>query len=196
MIRIMKGKEPDFWNDFKMKNPGVRYEQLNDLETGKQVRKDLREYLLQQQYKICCYCCRRIDLDNSLNEHIRPQALYPDQTMDYGNIVASCTKDHKTCGSKKGNQYDENLFVSPLDRDCEEHFAFFPNGDIAGLTEKGEYTIKVLGLDSYKLKQARAAVYRNCELYDESLLQWYLEVHEGILEPFADVIRYYVKNNM
>lgn len=71
---------------------------------------------------------------------------------------------------------------------------FFPNGEIAGLTEKGEYTIKVLGLDSYKLTQARASVYRNCELYDKSLLSWYLEAHEGILEPFADVIRFYVRN--
>lgn len=194
MIRIIKGKEPDFWCNFRMKNPGIRYEQLNDSESGKQIRKELREYLLQQQYKICCYCCRRIDLDNSLNEHIRPQALYPDETMDYDNIIASCAKDHKTCGSKKDNQYDENLFVSPLDQDCEEHFAFFPNGEIAGLTEKGEYTIKVLGLDSYKLTQARASVYRNCELYDKSLLSWYLEAHEGILEPFADVIRFYVRN--
>ena len=194
MIRIIKGKEPDFWHDFKMKNPGIQYDQLNDSETGKQVRKNLREHLLQQQYKICCYCCRRIDLDNSLNEHIRPKAVYPKETMDYDNIIVSCAKDHKTCGPKKDNQYDEHLFVSPLDEDCEEHFAFFPNGDIVGLTEKGKYTIKILGLDSYKLKQARAAVYLNCEYCDEESMKWYLEAHEGMLEPFVDVIRYYVKH--
>ena len=39
--------------------------------------------------------------------------MYPDESIDYENIIASCIKDHKTCGFKKGNQYDENQFVSP-----------------------------------------------------------------------------------
>ncbi|MBR4027028.1 MAG: helix-turn-helix domain-containing protein, partial [Lachnospiraceae bacterium] len=137
----------------------------------------------------------RIDMKDSLNEHIKPKDLYPNETMEYKNIIVSCAKDSNICGPKKQNYYDKNLFVSPLDEDSEEHFAFFPNGDIVGLTEKGDYTIKILGLDSYKLKQARAAVYQVCQYCDEELLNWYLEMHEGKLEPFIDVIRYYKKSS-
>jgi uncharacterized protein (TIGR02646 family) len=100
-------------------------------------------------------------LDDSLNEHIHPEDYYPNETMDCGNIVVSCANDNKICGPMKDNKYDEKLFVSPLDDDCEEHFAFFPNGEIVGVTDKGKYTASLLGLDSsYKLKQARAAVYK------------------------------------
>lgn len=195
MIHIKKAEEPDFWSDFKKKNPKLRYHQLGSLEKGAEVRKKLREYLLAQQYYICCYCCKRIDMKDSLNEHIKPKDLYPNETMEYKNIIVSCAKDSNICGPKKQNYYDKNLFVSPLDEDSEEHFAFFPNGDIVGLTEKGDYTIKILGLDSYKLKQARAAVYQVCQYCDEELLNWYLEIHEGKLEPFIDVIRYYKKSS-
>ena len=195
MIKITKEGEPDFWTNFKRKNPEVNYYQLSNSEAGIQVRKKLRDYLVKEQYRICCYCCRRIDMNNSLNEHVRPKDLYPNETMDYDNILASCSKDEKTCGPQKDNDYDEKMFVSPLEEDCEKHFAFFPNGDIAGLTDRGEYTIKILGLDSYKLKQARAAVYQNCQYCDETSLKWYLEVHDGAKEPFLDVIQYYVNSN-
>lgn len=101
MIKITKEGEPDFWTNFKRKNPEVNYYQLSNSEAGIQVRKKLREYLVKEQYRICCYCCRRIDMNNSLNEHVRPKDLYPNETMDYDNILASCSKDEKTCGPQK-----------------------------------------------------------------------------------------------
>lgn len=196
MIHITKDEEPEFWKEFKRKNPNLSYHQLQDTEEGRAIRQRLREHLLNQQHYICCYCCRGIDMENSLNEHIRPKDSYPNETMNYENILASCEKDKKTCGPKKDNEYDERMFVSPLDENCEEQFAFFPNGDIVGTTEKGEYTAKVLGLDSYKLQQARKAIYKNCSDMDQDSLQWYLEEHDGRLQPFIDVIRYYAKNEL
>lgn len=193
MIKIIKGAEPEDWKAFKKKNPRLNYRQLNDSEKGKEVRRSLREQLLKEQKCVCCYCCKRINLDNSLNEHIRPEDFYPKETMDYANIIVSCSDDKKTCGPKKDNNYDEKLFVSPLEEDCEKHFSFAPDGEIIGETDRGEYTIKLLGLDSYKLKRARAAVYQVCQCYDEETVRWYSEVHEDGFEPFIDVIRYWGK---
>lgn len=190
MIKITKEEEPDFWKAFKKKNPKIRYNQLNKSEDGREIRRALREHLIKKQYGLCCYCCKRIDMDDSLNEHIRPEDTYPNDTMLYENIIVSCAKNINTCGPKKDNFFNEKLFVSPLDEDCEQHFAFFPNGEIVGTTVKGEYTVDLLGLNSYKLIQARAAKNLNCEYCDKELLKEYLEIHDGKLEPFIDIIRY------
>lgn len=189
MIHIEKGAEPEFWKGFRKKHPKIHYAQLEDTEEGKEIRQKLRKHLIAEQYSVCCYCCREIDSDNSLNEHIKPQSVFSEQTMDYENIIASCRGKNSTCGPHKDKAYDEALFVSPLDTDYEEHFAFAPDGSIIGLTDKGEYTIKLLGLDSYALQSARKAVYYNCINLDPDSLGWYLEPHEGKYEPFIDVIR-------
>ena len=42
MIKITKEGEPDFWTNFKRKNPEVNYYQLSNSEAGIQVRKTER----------------------------------------------------------------------------------------------------------------------------------------------------------
>ena len=65
------------------------------------------------------------------NEHIEPS--HPGKIWqapaDYKNIVASCNNS-ETCGNKKGNNYDPQNFVSPLDEDCEDKFTYYPDGKI------------------------------------------------------------------
>ena len=90
MIHIEKGVEPEFWKGFRKKHPKIHYAQLEDTEEGKEIRQKLRKHLIAEQYSVCCYCCREIDSDNSLNEHIKPQSVFSEQTMDYENIIASC----------------------------------------------------------------------------------------------------------
>lgn len=191
MKRINKGTEPEFWKEFKRKHPQTSYRDLGQVKKGAEVRHKMREQLMKEQYYLCCYCCRQIDEENSLNEHIRPEDHYPNETMDFMNLVASCKKDIDSCGPGKKNKYDEELFVSPLDEDCEEHFIFFPNGEMRGVTDKGRYTVDLLSLDSYKLCQARAAKYRVCDMCDNELIQWYLEPHEGRLDAFPDMVSYF-----
>lgn len=87
MIRIVKGEEPADWKAFKKKNPRIVYRRLDSSETGREIRRNLRRHLLEEQYHVCCYCCKRIGLENSLNEHIRPEDFYPNETMDYTNII-------------------------------------------------------------------------------------------------------------
>jgi hypothetical protein len=91
--------------------------------------------------------------------------------MDYENIVVSCTRGKDTarftCGMKKDNDYDEHLFVSPLEENCTNHFVFYSNGSIDSDTDQGKYTINLLALQESKiLRESRKsqydAVYNTC----------------------------------
>lgn len=188
--------DPDFWRKYRQKNASAAYNDLEGSDEGILVRTLLREHNVKQQHYLCAYCCRRIETDgaHSLNEHIRPQgqSKFQKHSMDYGNIIACCQTE-ETCSAAKKNQYDENLFISPLDEDCEMHFSFGSNGEVFPESERGEYTINLLNLNSYRLKQARAAQYKACTYYGSAE-----EIHNLLLLPdienklaqFADMIRY------
>lgn len=57
---------------------------------------------------------------------------YRKLSMEYNNLVANCDNafGEPTCSSRKRNTFDEELFVSPLDDDCETHSMFYPNGEV------------------------------------------------------------------
>lgn len=158
MIYIEKGTEPAFWTEFRKKNPHIQYNDLDSVDDGANARIQLKEYNVSQQRGLCAYCCRSIDAENSHNEHIKPKGVgrYANLSMEYSNIVASCNTDN-TCGSIKGDKFDEEQFVSPLDPDCESEFDFFPNGEIVSDSAAGQYTIQLLNLNSYRLIQLRRA---------------------------------------
>lgn len=177
MKRIIKGNAPDFWISFTHKHPKVVYRDLDGIHGGAEVRNQLRTYLAQEQKNVCCYCCSILEPSKSHNEHIKPESVYKQLTMDYNNILVSCTQrqrcDNSSCGMEKGKTYDERLFVSPLEENCAEHFVFNPDGSIDSDTERGQYTIKLLRLhESKSLKANRKkqldAVYSFCssEVYD------------------------------
>lgn len=114
--------------------------------------------------------------------------------MEYDNIVANCRGDlpEPTCSTRKKNAFNEKLFVSPLDTDCESHFAFAPNGEVYGTTEQGKYTIELLGLNAYRLKMARYAMIQSCDNYGDAELvrELFLIQADGKLGRFADAIQY------
>ncbi len=195
MKKVNREIEPDFWIEYKRLHPNHCYMDLDKSIQGRQARQDLRNFLLQSQFGLCAYCCRRIGIEDSLNEHIKPQAKYPKQTMDYENIIVSCRSEGSTptCGSNKANEYDEALFVSPLE-ECEGHFIFYPNGQIEGIGERGQYTCDLLNLNAYELQRARRAQYKICMSYqNEELVHtcFLIPDEEGKQEPFADMIQFF-----
>lgn len=198
MKKIDRQKEPEFWSKYKKMHPKEQYRDLEKTAGGNKLRSDLREFLIQSQHGLCAYCCRRIDLDHSLNEHIKPQSTYPKESMNYENLIATCKTEgiNPTCGVKKDNYYDERLFVSPLESDCEEKFVFYPNGQIKGLGECGEYTCKILSLNSYELQRARMAQYKVCASYKNAEMvhsYFLLPDEEGNLEAYSDMISFFYK---
>lgn len=193
MIYIQKEEEPEWLKEFKKKYPRANY----DSPEFSKHRKPLKEILIREQRGLCAYCCGRIHMENSHNEHIEPRnpgTYTSKKSLDYFNIVASCQgyKGDKTCGPHKDNDYDEEKFISPLTPECEGKFVYFPDGTIEG----DDYTIKLLHLDSYELNKAREATYRQLLKLDTDMIkQIYLNDDGEELVPFVNVIRWYIKEH-
>jgi len=95
MRKILKGDEPSSLATWKRRNPRGNYSDLDQ-----DIRRDIRDYALQEQYYLCAYCCQRIqniDACHCHNEHIEAQNLNPRRTLDFTNIVASCNTPNQ-CG--------------------------------------------------------------------------------------------------
>lgn len=198
MKKINKRETPIFFEEYKRKNKSVHYDDLDKSDEGKLVRSRLKEHLISEQHGICCYCCKTIDKDKSHNEHIKPRSSYSRYSMDYNNIVVSCSPQGNvvTCGANKGNKYDESKFVSPLDEDCEEHFRFNTDGTIEGITEKGKYTVELLNLDCYRLKESRATLYKECCLLAKNcgkkqVYDCYIKENDGKYPRHIDMVEYF-----
>jgi uncharacterized protein (TIGR02646 family) len=131
-------------------------------------KQELRSSIIVEQGFICCYCNQEVKNDNtSVLEHFNPKGLkqYKNQTFDYKNILISCNggqKDpkpkysHCDTNRKKG----EELPLSPLQTDIEEHFDFTIDGQIIGKTDAGNEIIGKLGLDIFKLEDLRESAIR------------------------------------
>lgn len=199
MRKITKEPEPKFWTDFKKKNPKKAYNDLDKSNEGQELRSKIRDFMIKNQKGLCCYCCKSIDSENSHNEHIRPQKSYPNLSMDYKNLLVSCTTPagkELTCGNKKCDKYDSKLFISPLDNNCGNHFRYLFDGRIEGTSVKGRYTINLLNLNSYDLIQARKTLFRQCEktakLDKELVYDWYIrEKEDGTLPHFVDMVQFF-----
>ena len=97
-------------------------------------------------------------------EHIKPKGVekYANLSLEYTNLMASCTTKGKNrhCGANKENNYDENLFISPYDEHCEDHFSYkAAQGKVEGKDEKSSYMITLLNLNDQTLKNARKKAY-------------------------------------
>lgn len=189
MLYIQKGKEPEFLTAFKKKYPKKAY----DSKEFAEYRSKLNSVLVKEQKGLCAYCCGRITDEKSHNEHIEPRnpgKCASVRSLDYANIVASCNNIH-TCGKKKGNQYDEEKFISPLAENCEEKFIYYANGTIAG----DDYTIDCLNLNDFELKNARKAVFKELQYLDKETIQMiYMEEDSEEYQPYYDVIKWYLKS--
>lgn len=191
MIYINKGEEPEWLREFKKKFPKATY----DSKEFKQYIPVLNDVLIREQKGLCAYCCCSIDTKTAHNEHIEPRHFgghASEKSLDYNNLVASCFgfKGERTCGPKKDNDYDANRFVSPLNMKCESVFAYYPNGEIDG----DEYTIELLNLNSFRLKQARESVYKELEKLDLDMINQIYPEDADCFGAFYDVVRWYVDN--
>lgn len=200
MKRIIKTDAPDFWKDYIRHNPSIRYNQMNRDNDTEGVRHKLLESLVDEQHGVCAYCCKRInslERDTCHNEHVVPEKNANCNSMDYFNIVASCSTP-KTCGMAKQGQYAEEQFVSPMEDDCSEHFGFSPDGTIMGLDDKGKYMIELLNLNEYGLKQRRRAEYNVCCMYgnDDMVKMYMLQDEQDKYMDFIDMKEYFLKNRL
>lgn len=215
MKTIYKNDEPQeilqWKRKFKNKNGRVpRYSDLNEVENLPH-KIHLKNSLLLEQGHICCYCCKPIGTENSHIEHIRPKERdeYRAISLEYENLLASCQGYHdreENCGHSKDNTFNEELFVSPLEENCESLFEFTDRGKIKAVdgNERAAYTIEILNLDTEQLNAARTEAMWVSGAMDEltedecqKLLAKFENVDErGRYAGFSDAIVYQLKKQL
>lgn len=132
--------------------------------------------LIDEQNNLCGYCEKLItDSKDAHIEHIKPKYLSASSRFDYNNLIVSCNginticdssisktqrKKLHSCGHKKNNCYDENLFLNPtIERNLEKYLKYDNStGQIIATgfaNNKAKYTIEILNLDNERLNLAR-----------------------------------------
>lgn len=105
--------------------------------------------------RCCMYCCDDLSTDV---DHFEPLAVNPLRTFDWLNHLLACT----ACNSHhKGDRFPldsagEPLLIDPTREDPYEHlYLGLENGEYTGLTDKGQATLDVCGLNRDELPDAR-----------------------------------------
>lgn len=206
MRKISKSEEPPELTLWKRTNSKLhRYNDLNKDEVGITARQAINKKNIKDQFGLCAYCCNRIDVNNSMNEHLIPRDKDHTKELDFSNIVASCTTK-KQCDDAHKNQY---LPLTPLMFECERELQFFLYGDVQGKTERAITTIQVLQLQENKgLREKRKRAISDMlfeenidpndlmNIEDDDLLKELLSdpinnlttPKAGLLEPFSPVL--------
>jgi hypothetical protein len=139
---------------------------------------------------LCAYCCNRISIEKSHNEHIQSQDSLPHHSLNYNNIVASCIEKNQCGELKKAN----NLDLTPLMPECETEITFYLNGQVKFHTNRAEQAIRILGINNKGLINKRKELMNTLifsksenpaeiELLETDLLQLLIE---DIKTPDAD----------
>jgi uncharacterized protein (TIGR02646 family) len=228
MRHIRKGPEPPELSSFKQAETSdwkPSYDNLTRVE-----KEAIWRGLWQEQGHICCYCggpigARKEPTDCHI-DHVRPQSAEEDLRLEYGNMLGSCQgydpsrwptlyvkeSDQKRlerppasvhCGHKRGDWFDEILFITPLRPDCESYFRFSSSGEVlavddAGKTAAAKETIARLGLNVPRLLSARQEAIDTVladpdELSQDALRKLYVSMDrpraQGRLHPFCFAIR-------
>jgi uncharacterized protein (TIGR02646 family) len=153
-----------------------------DKETYSEVPGNMRALVLaalgREQGEICAYTMKRIDMNTSHIEHLKPESKCRldarGSDLDFTNMLACFPRDgmrrHCRYGAqKKDSWWDPKLFVSPLNPACEKRFRFNLEGEISavGMSEAASNTIEVLGLDNTSLTEDRGRAIREV-IYGET----------------------------
>jgi uncharacterized protein (TIGR02646 family) len=135
------------------------------------LKAELLRALLHEQGHLCAYTMKRVELDDSHIEHIKPESLCRAEKagsdLDYENMVACYPAEGMPRRYRYGAQEKEDWwenngkdFVSPLHKNCETRFRFDSKGNILWLKNcaAAETTVKVLRLDHPSLTEDRSQV--------------------------------------
>jgi uncharacterized protein (TIGR02646 family) len=182
MRKIHKGNEPNSLVSWKRINPTARYNELS-----RQERIDIRTACLQEQFYLCAYCCQRIIDTTCINEHVEAQSINPNRSLDFTNIVASCTKAGQCDKAHKS----QPLPLTPFMDECEDELKFKISGRVEGLTDRAKETVRILNLgdvenNNRSLIEARKELTTTL-LFNEHGLSPDLEDDELILSVIADI---------
>jgi uncharacterized protein (TIGR02646 family) len=172
---------------------------------------DLRKSLVREQRGICCYCTQRIrpTVDRMKIEHWQCQSRFPERQLDYSNLLGAClggqgqTSGKQHCDTRKG---DSDLTYNPANpsHNVETKLDFLGDGTIQSTDLIFDDEInKVLNLNEKILVKNRKAILESIESgfmnknpskadIQRELRKWNGENDDGNLEPFCQVVIYYL----
>ncbi|OFI05354.1 hypothetical protein CLOACE_18020 [Clostridium acetireducens DSM 10703] len=199
MLKINKEQEPNFLLEYKKKytpKSWTDYDKDN-------IRNKIKENILIEQEEYCPYCEKRIyDNNDGHIEHIMPRDKYPNKFQNYDNLLVSCNQKN-SCGMYKKNKYDDD-FINPVIDNPGDYFSYnIANGEIVPKSNdensnkyiRASYTISILNLNCYELKEARKALIDILEVYRENYDEYdeYLQFFLDDGHNFPSLIKLYMQ---
>jgi len=170
--KIDKGLEPEELRVWKRKNSNGVYGDLTSLE-----RQAIRAACTTEQFYLCAYCCQAISgtETDTMNEHVEAKHLAPQKSLDFNNIVVSCTTP-KQCDAAHKSQA---LPLTPLMAECETELHFKISGRVEGLTDRAKETIRILNLGDFE-KNNKSLIEKRKQLSYSLLFQNGINPDEGL----------------
>jgi uncharacterized protein (TIGR02646 family) len=181
MFKIAKN-EPKYFTVAKSKVKLSKIKSAWDDGHINSTRGKLRaDILLDEQSLICAYCEKAID-DNpncSNIDHFKTRNLFPEETLNYHNLLVSCNS-HDRCSSFKDKNIkyrdDYENIINPVVENPDEYFDYLITGEIVAKNSKAEFTIYIFQLETNALIESRLQVYEALKYIDNLSLDEICEV--------------------
>lgn len=155
MKYIQKNREPSALIEHRSKEYAC-YDNI-----PKDTKDEIRKSLLAEQGHVCCYCMKRIHMEDMKIEHWKPQG-YVELSLQYSNMLGACNGNEgnprqlQCCDTYKG---EKELFINPLDKCCETFIKFRDDGTIYSDDPRVNHDLKeILNLNQQTLKENRKEV--------------------------------------
>lgn len=207
MKYIKKGTEPASLTQFRA-GGGKDFDDYREKE-------ELSWKLMEEQGSICCYCMQRIKPGAMHIEHWKPQSGFPNQQLNYKNLLAVCNgnvgqpKHLQHCDSRKGNT---EITINPTERQCESLVKFSTNGEVYSDDEtvSRELTTalnlnhqtlvinrkNVLDFVIRKLKAENQDGTWSKAVLKKEIRKWENFGKDGKHEPFCRIVIFYIKKKL
>lgn len=168
MIKIKRLKSPESltknWRKWNGEYAAAKTDQDRRRVEGRYRQNDVKTTLSIMFNEKCAYCESEIGVvDYGHIEHFRPKNKFPERIFLWNNLLLACTKCNSVefKGTKFPAKQEGGPLVNPCVDDPAKHFAFQYNvktkeARVVPLTERGEVTEKLLGLNRSKLLAARS----------------------------------------
>lgn len=200
MLKVNKEQEPNFLLEYKKKYSPKSWNDYNKDDIKTKIKENV---LVMEQDEYCPYCEKRIyDNNDGHIEHIKPRDHYPKEFQNYDNLLVSCNEKN-SCGGYKKNKYDDK-FINPVIDNPKHYFDYnIANGEIIPKSNdensneymRSIYTIEVLNLNCYELKEARKTLIDILEVYRENYEEYneYLQFFIDDGHNFPSLINLYMQ---
>ena len=208
MRNIVKGAEPKSLEEHRH-SVVASYESYED-------KQGLRVSLVAEQRGLCCYCLSRIVAasEKMKIEHWQSQTNFPDRQLHYPNMLGACLgaegkpASFQHCDTRKG---DQHLSMNPADpnHDVERTLRYDRDGSIRSTDPEFDREINlVLNLNIPILKSNRKRVLERFvneaprkgdwsnSWIEKKLLEWSGNSDDGQLEPFCQVIVFWLRKRL